>query len=317
MPERRSLIPVARQFTSAEMDLLKRGVIPMQMEDKWFIFFQRNRLYLHRSWTGFCVYVAHFKRRRDGHVLHLIEANRDAEQYAEQDDAYDARLFFYILDLLLLGRQTPFPQKAGESPDTVPIHQWSQVGQAMLSEAGSGSDGPAQNATPAAGLLAALDQAAKENYLGDPKVVSKLLSDFSADALQRRASAMGVEEANICDQGHALALADIFLGKVPAFAPMIPWNSPGHIDKWLANELYLFEIARETAELTVANAMVCYLDQVYAIEKDMAQSPLSDEWRNTEMNKNNVHYTNLLIGIPQNDSDDDDDDHDERVQPGG
>jgi hypothetical protein len=57
--------------------------------------------------------------------------------------------------------------------------------------------------------MAALDQAFKENYLGDPKVVSKLLSDFSAEALRRRASGMDVEEAGICDNGHALALAEI------------------------------------------------------------------------------------------------------------
>jgi hypothetical protein len=123
-PQKRSLIPVDRHFTPAEMDRIKRGVIPMEMEEKWFIFFKGNRLYFHRSWTGFCVYVAHFKRGQDGHVLHLIEANRDRKQYGEQDDAYDRRLFCYLIDLLLLGRQTPFPKRVGESDDQAAIREW-------------------------------------------------------------------------------------------------------------------------------------------------------------------------------------------------
>ena len=41
------------------MDLIKKGVIPKAMEDKWFIYYDtsENKLYLHRSWTGFLMYV--------------------------------------------------------------------------------------------------------------------------------------------------------------------------------------------------------------------------------------------------------------------
>jgi hypothetical protein len=266
LPKKRSLIPADRQFTSREMDCIKRGFIPMAMEEKWFVFFKRNRLYFHRSWTGYCVFVAHFKRSQDGYVLHLIEANRNRRQYLETDNAADARLVSDIIDNFLLAPQT--------------------------------SKGPA-------GLVAALDQASKPNYLGDPKVVSKLLRDFSDAALRRRASGMDAEEAHLRDQGHALALADIFLGMVPAYAPIIPWNSPGQIDKWLTTEIFWSEIAGETPELTVANAMACYLDQVYEFGKYMAHSPQSDGWLNTEIDKNIVHYTHLLLGIPYNNDEDD------------
>ena len=290
LPKKRSLIPADRQFTPAEMNRIRQGLIPMEMEEKWFIFFKRNRLYFHRSWTAVCVYVAHFKRRRDGYILHLIEANRNARQYSEKDDAYDAKMFFYILDLLLLGRETPFPSKEGESPDVVPIKQWSQVGKAMLSESKSESKGPA-------GFMAALDQASKENYLGDPKVVSKLLSDFSAEALRRRASGMDDEEANICDDSQAAAIADIFLGKSPDYAPMIPWNSPGQIDRWLADELKHLKVADKTPELTVANVMHWILKDMFSF------TGLTEEDRNWNIDATLGNFTNVMLGISIRDDD--------------
>ena len=47
-----------------------------QALDRWFIYFSRGGLYFHRSWTGFCIYVAHFMREGNRHILNLIEAKR-------------------------------------------------------------------------------------------------------------------------------------------------------------------------------------------------------------------------------------------------
>jgi 8-oxo-dGTP pyrophosphatase MutT (NUDIX family) len=46
LPARRTKLLIDRTFSSAEMDLVKRGFIPKEMEQKWFIFFERNRLYI-------------------------------------------------------------------------------------------------------------------------------------------------------------------------------------------------------------------------------------------------------------------------------
>lgn len=78
LPDLCSLIRTEQRFNAEEMARIKRGFIPEAMEDKWLIDFSRNRLRFHRSWTGFCVYVAHFKPRQDNFV-YLIEANRNAE----------------------------------------------------------------------------------------------------------------------------------------------------------------------------------------------------------------------------------------------
>ena len=37
------------------MDQIRAGHIPEMMEDKWFIYWQDDRLFFHRSWTGYCI----------------------------------------------------------------------------------------------------------------------------------------------------------------------------------------------------------------------------------------------------------------------
>lgn len=41
----------------AEVDRLKRGFVPVQMEHKWFIYFEGDWLRFHRSWTGAFIMV--------------------------------------------------------------------------------------------------------------------------------------------------------------------------------------------------------------------------------------------------------------------
>jgi hypothetical protein len=269
LPKKRSLIPADRQFTPVEMDRIKRGFIPMAMEEKWFVFFKRNRLYFHRSWTGFCVFVAHFKRRLDGYVLHLIEANRNRRQYLETDDASDAKRVSDIIDNFLLAPQT--------------------------------SKGPA-------GLIAALDQASKPNYLGDPEVVVNLLRKYRDAVVESHKSKMDPEERMACDHGYALGMAEIFLGKAPSFAPMIPWNSPGQIDRWVASELHRPGFEGQTPEQTIANAMLCYINDNFDLAKSLVQNPHSDNWTNAEMEKINARYTHLLLGIPYKEKEQEPDD---------
>jgi hypothetical protein len=261
LPKKRSLIPVDRHFTPAEMNCIRRGFIPQNA--RWFIFFERNRLYFHRSWTGVCVFVAHFKRRQNGYVLHLIEANRNRKQYSETADVSDTKLCFELVDNFLLEPQAQSNENKGP-----------------------------------AGFVAALDQASKPNYLGDPEVVGNLLRKYRDAAVESRKSKMDPEERIACDHGYALAMADIFLGKVLAFAPMIPWNSPGQIDRWIANELHRPGFDGQTPEQTVANAMACYLNDFFDLAKIFIHSPKPDDWVNTEMEKIDTRYVHLLLGLP-------------------
>jgi len=67
------------------------------MDDKWFTFFEEPYLYLHRSWTGHCIYHVRFERRGDAWYVIEALANRDADQYRESDDQRDTTFLEFLL----------------------------------------------------------------------------------------------------------------------------------------------------------------------------------------------------------------------------
>jgi len=40
------------------------GLVPEEIEDKWFIYWEDDTLFFHRSWTGNCIYVSPIYGRR-------------------------------------------------------------------------------------------------------------------------------------------------------------------------------------------------------------------------------------------------------------
>lgn len=72
MPVRRERLDFDRVFTSEEFAKIKAGHIPQEMEDKWFIFFEDNWLYFHRSWTGYCIFQMRLDEGANG--WHVAEA---------------------------------------------------------------------------------------------------------------------------------------------------------------------------------------------------------------------------------------------------
>ena len=106
MPKKHVRIPLERSFTSEEMDKIKLGFKPDSMDDHWFLYFEKGRLYCHRSWTGFCIFIAHFKRKQGRNVLHQIEVNRNPKQYSLTDEDHDIKEMNSVLDYFLLGRPT-------------------------------------------------------------------------------------------------------------------------------------------------------------------------------------------------------------------
>ena len=79
MPSEKAVFILKRKFTPEQMNNLKKGHIPQEMEDKWFWYMEGNTLYAHRSWTGFCIYEICFSE--DGN--HTVTVNRDPGQYTE------------------------------------------------------------------------------------------------------------------------------------------------------------------------------------------------------------------------------------------
>ena len=94
MPEEHERFILHRHFNDLQMEALRRGHIPEEMEDKWFWYMEGNTLYAHRSWTGFCIYRIDF--RPDDN--HLVTVSRDEEQYSWTSIEEDARKLSNLLN---------------------------------------------------------------------------------------------------------------------------------------------------------------------------------------------------------------------------
>jgi hypothetical protein len=134
LPERNAVIPLDRAFTREEVERIRRGLVPEQMEDKWFVYWEDDALHLHRSWTGACIYVVRFAPLEDGGAR-MVEArvNRDPEQYKETSDAKDSSTILSLVKVLLL-RNPPEPPADGGDPTDAALRNWSLMGRASLGE---------------------------------------------------------------------------------------------------------------------------------------------------------------------------------------
>jgi len=134
IPKEHSVKLFEHEFSLEDYRKIQYGLIPEVMEDKWFIYFEDNNLYCHRSWTGFCVYIVEFEVSEKSSQIKKISINRDKAQYSETDDNWDCHFVVYLINLLLLNKSYPYPVKEGTSSGIASLQQWSQVGRAMLKD---------------------------------------------------------------------------------------------------------------------------------------------------------------------------------------
>ncbi|MCP4135019.1 MAG: hypothetical protein GY754_28855 [bacterium] len=110
------LIILNQSYSQQEYEAIKMGFIPRAMEDKWFIYFEDNKLFLHRSWTGVCHYQVLFKEKTDEKTdlvtIHKAWFNPEDydQEYAETSGIfYEGKILLYLVDRLLLDKNPPFP----------------------------------------------------------------------------------------------------------------------------------------------------------------------------------------------------------------
>jgi hypothetical protein len=108
LPVQCSPLSLQRKFTEPEYERLCDGLIPDRMEHKWFIFLEADILYVHRSWTGYCIYQLSLIREDSTYVISRALVNREPSQYTWVDDRYDEKLLMFLIDQLLGGR-SPLP----------------------------------------------------------------------------------------------------------------------------------------------------------------------------------------------------------------
>lgn len=93
MPEPFEVAKMDRLVSKEEYEALVCGFKPRDTADRWFLYTQNNWIYLHRSWTGHCIFKLKVEVSSDNVILTDIYINRDPDQYrsvnteADKDEA--------------------------------------------------------------------------------------------------------------------------------------------------------------------------------------------------------------------------------------
>jgi hypothetical protein len=144
-----------------------------------------------------------------------------------------------------------------------------------------------------AGMVAALAPTTAENYLGDPKVVDRLLRDYANSCIQRWLAMEDRNESARLDVEDAAGLVAIFLGNNPQFPPIANWNKAGVIDRWLVDE---FHIGGATANERVQWTIVTFLMRM---RKQLVDNEDQPDNVNQMLTDGLVQeFTALLLGFP-------------------
>lgn len=96
-------IAIDLHLTDKQFSKLTNGLIPQQMEDKWFIYYENEWLYFHRSWTGNGMYKAKLNKETDGYSITEFWTERNQEKYKNEDDNTDVETFSFLIARGLLG----------------------------------------------------------------------------------------------------------------------------------------------------------------------------------------------------------------------
>lgn len=131
LPKERTTVSIDRIFSVQEMKRIRKGLIPKQMEDKWFIYWENDTLFFHRSWTGFCICVIHFAKEDKNFRIIEADINRSSKQYKETNDDNDIKMISYLIDVLLMRKEAFYPCEE-KSPEEKAVMMWSNIGRAML-----------------------------------------------------------------------------------------------------------------------------------------------------------------------------------------
>ena len=73
--------PYYRQFSETQYKTLQQGYRPRGTDDRWFIYLKDHWLYVHRSWTGFCVFKVNIADENGSYISTILQINRDVDQY--------------------------------------------------------------------------------------------------------------------------------------------------------------------------------------------------------------------------------------------
>lgn len=84
MPKNVMQFNMVNPFSNLEMALIYQGHKAKDMDDKWNFYMEDNKVYLHRSWTGFCIYILEFYDD-DKKINVTVNNNKEQVQFTHYD----------------------------------------------------------------------------------------------------------------------------------------------------------------------------------------------------------------------------------------
>jgi len=111
MPALKSRLDFKKTFSQAEYDKLSRGIVPRNMDQKWFIFMEDGCLNIHRDSSGFCIYQLKLTQSKDGYSVSEAYVNRDQSQYRGVNDEFDKHMLAWLIERLVLGKKRSAPAR--------------------------------------------------------------------------------------------------------------------------------------------------------------------------------------------------------------
>ena len=130
-------IDIDLQFSDKHFSKLTKGLIPQQMEDKWFIFYEYEWLYFHRSWTGYGIYKAKLSKGTEGYSIKEFWVERNQEKYNNTEDNSDIEIFSFLIARGLLGIDVRnIYSKHYIKSETDMVKGWSNFGNMLFSNQG-------------------------------------------------------------------------------------------------------------------------------------------------------------------------------------
>ena len=101
MPLETETFSMEIELSESEYEQLQNGIIPQEMEDKMFIYFEEDTLYIHRSWTGFCIYILEFPKDFQKSKRFSVIVNRNVKQHLETDIEKDKIMITILINQLV------------------------------------------------------------------------------------------------------------------------------------------------------------------------------------------------------------------------
>ena len=87
LPEERMSYKMDRAFTHTEMSYITMGEEVNSQSDRWFIYWEENSLYFHRSQSGYCIFVVHFKKDDSLYRIDKIDMNNKKKQFTASESS--------------------------------------------------------------------------------------------------------------------------------------------------------------------------------------------------------------------------------------